>query len=252
MSGRGPFRRELADLFTGDLAHARDKLVVGDDARPFVPAADLLEGPLLDDVLSRFGELHAGGDPRAVASLWSQWYLGTLVVPSVAAGLLLDRVLPLALEEMDVALDDETARPVAFRPPHGGRRDPEADAFERFEPLVRRHLAPLVEALAARGGPGRRALWGNAGRYLQWTLDEIEGMPGGPDAAASGRRLLDEPTDADGRDNPLHDTVVHVEAAGGRRTRRRVCCLRFLLPGVEGCGDLCPLPEVRDASGGTS
>lgn len=252
MSGRGPFRRELADLFTGDLAHARGKLVVGDDDRPFVPAADLVRGPLLDDVLSRFGEPYEGGDPRAVASLWSQWYLGTLVVPSVAAGLLLGRVLPLALGEIDVALDDETARPAAFRLSHGGRRDPEVGAFARFEPLVRRHLAPLVEALAARGGPGRRALWGNAGRYLQWTLDEIEGMAGGPDAAAEGRRLLDDPTDPHGRDNPLHDTVAYVEAGDGPRPRRRVCCLRFLLPGVEGCGDLCPLPEVRDASAGTS
>lgn len=248
MTGPDPFRRELAGLFTGDLAHARGKLVVGDDDRAYVSAAELLRGPALDEVLDRFGRPYGGGDPRAVASLWSQWYLGTLVVPSVAAGLLLERVLPLGVEETGVALDAETARPRAFRLPHAGRRDPEADAFERFGTLVWDHVSPLVETLAGRAGPGRRALWGNAGRYLQWILDELEERPGGREAAAEGRRLLQSPVGPDGRDNPLHGTVDYVETEGGRRPRRRVCCLRFLLPGVEGCGGLCPLPEVREAA----
>lgn len=245
MSDSGAFARELADLFTGPLEHARGKLVVDDDGRPFVPAEDLLRTPELGEALDRFAEPYGEGDRRAVASLWSQWYLGTLVVPAVAAGLLLERVLPLGIEDVEVALDEDRRHPVAFRLPGGGTRDGEADAFERFAPLFRGHVGPLVSALADHAGLAARALWGNAGRYLQWTLEEIASLERGEGAAAAGRRLLDEPTSPDGRENPLHDTIGSVEEEGSTTTRRRVCCLRYLLPGVEGCADLCPLPEVR-------
>lgn len=247
MTRPASFRDELADLFTGELAHARGKLVLGDD-RPFVPAADLVDPSRLDGVLDRLGTSYAGGDPRAVASLWTQWYAGTLVVPSVAAGLLLERVLPLGLGDVDVALEEDRGHPVAFRLPHGGRRDAGADPFRRFEPLVRRHLAPLVERVASHVGLSEGVLWGNAGRYLQWILDEIESLEGGESPAATGRRLLEVPAWPDGWENRLHGSVGYVEADGSRVARRRVCCLRFLLPGMEGCGSLCPLPEVRDGS----
>ncbi|MFW6010635.1 MAG: siderophore-iron reductase FhuF [Gemmatimonadota bacterium] len=242
------FREELADLFTGELAHARGKIVLSDDSRYFVPAAELVRPSALDEVLARFGEAYGDGDARAVASLWSQWYLGTLVVPSVAAGVLLNRVLPLGLEDVGVAVDEDRGHPVAIRIPHGGRVDPMANAFQRFGPLVRDHLAPFVDSVAPHVGLSPGVLWGSAGRYVQWTLDEIEGGEGG---CAGGRRLLEETTWPDGRMNPLHETVRYVAHEGSRVPRRRVCCLRYMLPGVEGCGSLCPLPHVREDSGET-
>lgn len=237
---------ELDRLFTDELSHCRGTLVTPDDDRPFAPAADLLSTVVLDDVLDRFARSHGGGaDRRAVASLWSQWYFGTLVPPAVAASLRLGRVLPLAIEELDVHLDRETGRPVAFRLAHEGTVDRGASAFRRFEGLVRGHIALLVETLAPRVGLSAGTVWTNAGRYVQWILDEIDGPEDAPPAASSGRRLLDAATWPDGWENPLHGTVRYVEERGRRVPRRRVCCLQYLVPDLDGCGDLCPLPHVR-------
>lgn len=245
MSEASSFRRETDRLFTGELAHAAGKLVVDDDERSYVPAARLLRPRALEEAVERFGARYPGGDRRAVASLWSQWYLGALVVPSIAAGLLLERVLPLGIDDIDVALDDEGGHAVAFRLPHGGRRDPGADVFERFEPLLRGHLEPFVGTLVDRYRVSPGLLWCNAGRYLQWILDEIEGREGDAPPPDTGRRLLTARSRPDGSPNPLHGTVRRVESEDERVPRRRVCCLRFMLPGVRGCGNLCPLPEVR-------
>lgn len=255
MSGPSSLAEELDELFTGGLAHCDGMLVTPRDGRPFAPADDLLSTDSLDDVLERFGRSRGAADRRAVASLWSQWYVGTLVPPALAAGLLLDRVLPLGIRDVGVLLDEDDARPVAFRLPGPGRVDPDASPFRRFEPLVRGHLSPLVETLAPHVGLSADTVWTNAGRYVQWILDEIESADGqqeveqeGERSAASGRRLLDAETWPDGWDNRLHGTVRYVQEDGRRVPRRRICCLQYLIPDLEGCGDLCPLPHVREGA----
>lgn len=253
MSRTPPLADELDRLFTADLSHCRGMLVTPDDDRSFAPADDLLSPGALDDVLERFGRSHGGGaDRRAVASLWSQWYFGTLVPPAVAASLLLDRLLPLGIGELGVLLDADTARPVAFRLPHEGTVDPGASPFSRFGGLVRRHIAPLAESLAPHVGLSADTVWTNAGRYVQWILDEIGRSREEADAARSGRRLLDAESWPDGWANPLHDTIRYVDRDGRRVPRRRVCCLQYLIPDLDGCGELCPLPHVREESAGSS
>lgn len=252
MTPPGPLADDLERLFTGGLSHCRGTLVTADDDRPFVPAASLLEPDALDGILERFGRSHGGGaDRRVVASLWSQWYAGTLVPPAVAAGSLLGRILPLGVDEIGVLLDEETARPMAFRLAGEGTVDHDASPFDRFRGLVRDHLAPLVRTLAPHVGLSPDTVWTNAGRYLQWILDEIEGSDRAPRAETSARRLLDEERWPDGRENPLHDTIRYVEEDGRRLARRRVCCLQYLVPDLEGCGALCPLPHVRERTAGS-
>lgn len=247
-----PLADDLERLFTGGLSHCRGMLVTPDGDRRFGPAARLLDLDTLDEVLERFGRTHGGGaDRRVVASLWSQWYVGTLVPPSVAAGSLLGRVLPLGIEEIEVLLDEETARPVAFQLAHEGTVDCAASPFDRFEGLVRNHLAPLVETLAPHVGLSPDTVWTNAGRYLQWILDEIERSEETREAESSARRLLNEESWPDGWRNPLHDTIRYVEEDGRRVVRRRVCCLQYLVPDLEGCGALCPLPHVREGTAGS-
>lgn len=252
MSARRPLGEALAELFTDDLSHCRGMLVPPGDDRPFAPAAELLSTDRLDDVLDRFGDEHGSADRRAVASLWSQWYFGTLLPPSMAASLLLGRVLPLGIDEVDVLLEEETGQPVAFRLPHGGRADPDAAPFRRFGGLLRRHLSPLVEVLAPHAGLSPDTVWTNAARYVQWTLDTLARREQRPGAAAAARRLLEAETSPDGRENPLHDTIRYVEEEGSRVARRRVCCLQYLIPDLGGCGDLCPLPGVREGDHGSA
>lgn len=250
MSGATPLSEELGELFTGPLSHCRGTLVTRGDDRPFFPASELLDEERLEDVLERFGLTHGdGGDRRVTASLWSQWYAGTLVPPAVAAGVLRGRVLPLGIDEIDVHLDAETARPIAFRLGSEGRVDRDATPFRRFRSLVREHLDPLVRALAPHAGLSPDTVWTNVGRYVQWILDEIEGMNRAEEGGTSARLLLDAEAWPDGWGNPLHGTIRYVEEDGRRLARRKICCLQYLVADLEGCGDLCPLPHVRDGTG---
>ncbi|MBS1165685.1 MAG: TonB-dependent siderophore receptor [Proteobacteria bacterium] len=52
---------------------------------------------------------------------------------------------------------------------------------------------------------------------------------------------------ADGTDNPLQGLIKRIPDAGGTslQSQRKVCCLRYLVPGVGGCGATCPLPQGR-------
>lgn len=250
MSSGHPLGEELAELFSGPLEHAAGKLLPpgAGRGRGCRPAAALHRPSTLRDVLDRFARGFEG-DPRAVASLWSQWYLGTLIVPAVTAGFRLDRVLPLGAGALEVCLDEDR-RPVAFRLPHGGEVDAEADPFRRFRPLLRDHLEPFVEVLAEQAGLSTALLWCNAARYLQWTLDRLESLDGATSPEPSpGRRLLEAESLPDGRPNPLRGRMVRAGDPGRAAVRRKVCCLRFLVDDVDDCGPLCPLPEVREGPG---
>lgn len=250
MTDAPALREELDGLFTGGLSHCRGLLVTPDDDRPFRPASDLLDPGTLEAILDRFAAVRGDADRRAVASLWSQWYVGALVPPSVAAGQRLGRILPLAADEVGVVLDDETGQPAAFRLPGEGRVDRAAGPWERFRGLLRGHVGPLVRTLAPLVGLSPDTVWTNAGRYVQWILDEIEPSPDAEPSVPSARPLLEAECRPDGSANPLHDTIRYVEEGGRRVARRRVCCLQYLLPELEGCGALCPLPHVRGGSAG--
>lgn len=245
MSRGRPLQGELEALFSGPLDHAAGQLVAPGVGGGFRPAADLLRPRTLREVLDRFERGHEG-DPRAIASLWSQWYLGTLIVPAAVAGLRLARVLPLSVEGLEVRLDGDTGRADAFRLTDGGRTSADADVFARFRPLVRGHLEPLVEVLAEEAGLSTSLLWCNAVRYLQWTLEQVEALDAGRPAPSPARRLLEARTWPDGSPNPLRGRVERVTGSGREVLRRKVCCLRFLVDGVDTCGSLCPLPEVRE------
>lgn len=244
-----PLGDDLDRLFTDELSHCRGMLVTSDDERSFAPADELLSPDALDAVLGRFARARGdGADRRAVASLWTQWYFGTLVPPSVAASERLGRVLPLGIGEIDVRLDDDTGRPLAFRLPGEGGIDRDASPFRRYHALVREHLAPIVEAVAPRVGLSADTVWTNAGRYLQWIVDVLD-RSSDADHPAAGRALLEAEAWPDGWENPLHDCIRYVDRGGRRVARRRVCCLQYLIPGMDGCGGLCPLPHVRGETG---
>jgi len=241
-------RGALEDVYPDELAYCRGRLRLASSGARGIPGEELLGPTTCDGLVRAFGSSHEGGDRRALASLWSQWYMGALVTPAVAAGLLTGRRLPLRIGELKIVLDDAPGTVAAFLLPDLGRREP--DPFRRLEGLVRGHLAPLVDALAARHGVSRRVLWGNAAHYLEWAVSVLEGEPqpvGG--RAAATRELLEEPTWPDGRPNRMRGAIVYVDEAGHRIRRRRTCCLRTRVPSLEDCGSLCPLEDPRDPEG---
>ena len=242
---------ELAGLFTGSLAHCAETLSFDGDRQGFIAASDLLQPRVLDATVDRFGAAYAGGDRRAMVSLWSQWYFGTLLVPTTAAILLLERMLPLRLEQVGIRMDDQRHHAVAVRLPDSGHHAPNADPFDLFYDLVWNHLDPLIQRLSESYGVAERLLWSNAGGYVEWTVRELERRLEGETAAAAGDRLFTARCWPGENPNPLFRPVRYVCQGETSVRRRRICCLRYLLPGIAGCGEVCPLPKVRSASEGS-
>lgn len=212
-----------------------------------LPCESLLDPAVMGGLFGRYGRRFGAADGRAVdgravASLWAAYYLGLLTIGGALAWLELRRSLPLGLAETALCLDPETAEPRALiLRDFGGA---EAGAQAAMTPAIRHHADPLIAAIARTGGLSARVAWGTAAGYLDWIIGEA-GRLGDPARAAEGRVLLEAPTWPDGWRNPLRGTLRPVDEGGQRVMRRRVCCLRYALPGVGGCGVTCPLPEGR-------
>ncbi|QRM54193.1 siderophore-iron reductase FhuF [Sinorhizobium sp. BG8] len=92
-------------------------------------------------------------------------------------------------------------------------------------------------------GVSQRLLWNNAAAYLSWIVGEIEVFGGAQ--SPCGKCLMENECWSDGKRNPLYGTIRTCEKDGNCFSCRKVCCLRYALPGVCGCGNLCPLPQGR-------
>lgn len=180
----------------------------------------------------------SGGDPRAALSLWSQYYLLALVPCAAAVALVAAQDLPVAVAEMGVVLG-ETGQPTCLCLPHGGCDTAVRCPVQRLAPLIRSHLAPLGDTLAAAGLP-RPVFWSNAAVVLAWSLRVIA-LPE-PDRAAL-QEAMAAPCWGDGGPNPFRAVL------GKDPARRGVCCLRFRLGGVARCSN-CPVAACgRSACG---
>jgi ferric iron reductase protein FhuF len=149
--------------------------------------------------------------------------------------------LPLGLDEV-ILLHDRNGSPEAVLLPHGGVRSAEPVGVEALQGLVREHCEPLIEAIARGQKVSKRMLWNNLIVYLDWVIREI-GAHIGEAAVVDVMAALHAPQFADGSKNPLNGLLRRDETSGEQV--RKVCCLRYCVPGVGGCGAVCPLPEGR-------
>ncbi|WP_355660389.1 siderophore-iron reductase FhuF [Halomonas salifodinae] len=231
----------LATLYAGPLA-ALVSPGLGTPPAAARPAGELLDPTRLDGVLDHFALQYDGGDRRAVASLWSKWHLSAVISAGLAANLLLERDLPLGLEELHLepAPEGQTRR---LWLAHEGRPLASQDPFARFSTLIDAHLAPLITALAAHSGASPKVFWSNAGNYFEYFAEALEAHPmANPGAAEPARALLAARQLPDGRRNPLYQPVRYLAdvAGGDPERRRRLCCIRYLIPELGYCGN-CPL-----------
>ena len=172
----------------------------------------------------------SGADRRATISLWSQYYLLALVPAVVAAALAAEHDLPVDASGMGAVLAS-SGLPDCLCLPHGGRRTAVSCPVSRLTPLLRGHLQPLAAALAGAGLP-QRVFWSNAAQVLVWSLCTVS-APGAACGAVS--HAATRPDWADGSPNPF------APALAGDGRSRRVCCLRYRLPGITLCPG-CPRP----------
>jgi ferric iron reductase protein FhuF len=206
-----------------------------------MPALDLLDPACLDALLTRFGARYGHGDRRAVASLWSKWHFSALAAHCLAANLLLERDLPLGLDELHLEQSPEgQTTGLALR--HAGRPLADLDPCRRFATLLDDHLGPLIEALAAATGASQKVFWSNAGNYFEHFAGALADHPmAAPDDAEPARALMESRMLPDGRRNPLYRPVRYVEGEAERPRRvRRLCCIRYLIDELGVCGN-CPL-----------
>lgn len=211
-----------------------------------VALASLTEPATLDRLLDRFAAGIADAtDRRAIASLWSLYYASSLMIGASLAFLELRRILPLSLSEASLLVERQSGSPRGFLLPHLGHVDETADVFAGLAPAIRGNLDPLFAALASHTGLGRKTLWTNASAYLSWAVHEA-GRHAGEPLAAEGRLLTESLTWPDGWKNPLARLIrVDVDETGAYAGHRRICCLRYAIRSIGGCGAICPVKEGR-------
>ena len=235
----------LSRLYCGPLEQLTPPIIgIPADA---LPAERLLDTHVLDELLERYSVQYQSNDIKAITSIWSKWHFSTLVVPYLAANLLLERDLPVELDEMAVLINDEgCTTSVAIA--HEGKPLDSLDAFQRFERLLQGHVSPLVETLSCISGAAPKVFWSNFGNYFEYFVANMAHHPMAlPHVADEAKRLLDHRVYPDGRRNPMFMPVRYMEDASGEVQRtRRLCCLRYRIPEFGYCGN-CPLDECGKA-----
>lgn len=227
----------FATLFQGPLAFLADNLVLGADARPFIPATALVEGEELAPLLARFARNYRRPEAIAVATLWSKWHFSILIPPVLAANIIADWGLPVGIGEIGV-IPSEDGRTAALRLPHAGSRLAPANVRERFAALVDGHLAPVIAAISRASPLPPKVLWSNAGTIVEHSLGELEAFLGtGHPGLSQARAVLATRRWDDGTSNPLFEPVRYSTERG---RRRRICCLRYRMDNLKLC-KTCPL-----------
>lgn len=235
---------ELATLFSGDLARYRNVFVVAGDPREAISGAQFLQPQTLSTLMARFRPQFATADQRGLASIWANQYFMRLFPPVISAALLLDQRMPLRIEQLAIIVDGE-GLPLAFKLPGPCEPlPPPHNPFERFAHLLDDNLQPFIQALCAHTGVSAKVLWSNAGNYFEAWLGQLQKRSEQPELLLDGQRLLSAAQGPDGSRNPLYAPIryIDIEHADGQVRpwrQRRLCCIRFVLPGVELCPN-CP------------
>lgn len=245
----------LTSLFQGSLAHFQDHILLPEQSPgDVVPARELFGRDGLDWVLGRYAEAFFEPasqplerqplDPRALISQWSKYFLAYAICVPVAANLLCNRQLPMVLDGLGVVLNEHGLVTALVVTDEGLPIAANNDAQARLRPLMDMLLAPAIDAMATHTGIAPRALWSNAGHYYVYLIDQLQALSVTSPAVTEGACLMTLGHFDDGKRNPLYQPVRQVrDAYGDSRCVRRICCVRYRLPGVDYCGN-CPLPAA--------
>ncbi|MFP5078119.1 siderophore-iron reductase FhuF [Rhizobium sp. YIM 134829] len=238
----------LKTVFAGEHAWCGEKMKVTAALEGAVPLSQFFASGAFEAALQRYGEAHPGGDRRAIVSMWSLYYFSALAIPFIVARRA-ERLLPVSLGTMTIALAED-GLPRAFGLIDEGVWSDEGgeDLARAVVPLLRGHLEPVVDRLKSRAGMAPKLAWNNVAVYLDYafnataTTADAETWPARP--------LFEADRLADGGVNPFKGCLKRESDEMGPEPgrlvcRRKVCCLRYLLPGIPSCGALCALPAQR-------
>lgn len=236
----GPLRSYgEAVVLAGPIAQGAAHLPVAGFGTPAIDTA-------FDAALRVMARHYAGADRRVVASVWARHYFSALLPAPLAALALRHHALPL---HRAICVVDQHGIPTQLQVPHPGETQCHASASARFGGLLEHHLRPLIDTLSRVSGVSARLLWANAGAVTAEVFRHAPALlqPGMPATRATleadAAWLMDTRIRADGSANPLHAPMrAHSVTRDGVTSTlwlRRMCCLRYRLPGFDLCGD-CP------------
>jgi ferric iron reductase protein FhuF len=236
--------RSLQEFLANVEQQTERQFIIAAPSRSEISGEAVLAGRGLHAMLDTYyTTFPAGTDRRGVASLWSAIYFNRFPRPIVAAALVGGRQLPVGFGQAGLIPTDDGRHIAAIRVPHSGTAS-DGDVFTRLHVLVREHLEPLIRTVSAWARVSPKVLWGIVGNGLDWTLRDIAALPEMPaERIADFNRILSERHWPDGWRNPLFEPVLYVDTSEGPRREKRVCCLRYLLPGDDFCG-ICPSDVV--------
>jgi ferric iron reductase protein FhuF len=228
----------------GPFSYCRGKLLSAPPQTGIVVSCrELCDRAIFDEIIGRYAQKFPGSDRRAIVSMWTLYYFSILTVaPSVH--MFVHRIgPPLEIDRLSLVCNGDTGEPEAFV--MSERPEVATDPAAELHRLMRGHAEPVIAAIAANAGVAPKLLWNNVAAYLSWILREIAHRHE-PGLVEGGLALLEEPLWPCGGRNPMFGMIrMARQQCGLEFARRKVCCLRYNLPGVGGCGEACPLPDGR-------
>ncbi|SAK43732.1 iron reductase [Caballeronia hypogeia] len=230
--------RSFADFASPELAPYLRNVWLGapcDDAA-LIPLTSLSEHrpALLDAMTARYGgdaALHA----RALLSQWSKYYFGLAAPAGVAAARLLGCPLDMAPERTRLVL--KQGMPAALHFHADALQEPDADPARRYASLVA-HLDDVIGMIGSMTKIAPRVLWSNAGNLLDYLLANC------PSRSSHGEidaNWLFRSTDDNPLRTPLRDAKPRSALLPDPFRARRVCCVRYEIPGETQLCATCPL-----------
>ncbi|MBD8891117.1 siderophore-iron reductase FhuF [Roseibium litorale] len=224
-------------LFHGPAAHLASRFEAAPAVQGDISCIRMLDPKGLTDILEtyRSGKLPTS-DRRAIASFWSQWYFGFLIPPLLMLSQAAGTRVPANPGRLTFRHDGK-GQPFSFKliQPSAITSEPDDSPFDLMSELIDNHLSPLVFSLAARSGASAKVFWMNAAVAIDYTCDVL--LDG---KAPAFKAVTQAPARPNGGRNPLFGPY---RPSGSELTRtRRVCCLRYLLEGVDRCPDCSLMP----------
>jgi ferric iron reductase protein FhuF len=194
---------------------------------------------LLDAMTALYGgdaELHA----RALLSQWSKYYFGLAVPAGVLIARVLGRACDMAPARTQLVL--RAGMPAALHLHADALGARSGDPALRYGGLIA-HLRGVIDTIAGMTKIAPRVLWSNAGNLLDYVLTQC---PSDHDDAAflfgaTSPLFDDERGERNPLRTPLRDVVPRSPMLPNPFRARRVCCVRYEIPGETQLCASCPL-----------
>jgi len=189
---------------------------------------------------------HYGGDPglhaRALLSQWSKYYFGLAAPAGILAARLLRRPLDMSPGRTRLVLRE--GMPVALHFAADALKPRTGNTALNYAGLIE-HLDAVIEMLAGMTRIAPRVLWSNVGNLLDYLMEQCALLPGEADDHSDAAWLFGSSLGENGEPNPLRMPIRQMKPRSALLPNpfraRRVCCVRYEIPGETQLCSSCPL-----------